>query len=108
VIVKHDFWCVDHADIIIANFTSLSEGYPSIGSLVELGRATARGALIYILIDSTYSGHETPNLYKLHPFLEQTAAVVFHSLDDLIAFLDRHLDVLSGADPRFDGTPAAV
>lgn len=103
VIVKHDFWCVDHADIIVANMTSLAEGYPSIGSLIEIGRATKTGALIYVILDPNYTGHGNQAMFKLHPFLEKNAAATFASVTDCTRFLDRHLDVLSGADPHFDG-----
>ena len=103
VIVKHDFWCVDKADIIIANMTSLAEGYPSIGSLIEIGRATARGSLIYIILDPNYQGHGNLAMFKLHPFLAQNAAATFDTVDSCITFLSRHLNVLNGMDPYYDG-----
>lgn len=102
-IYKQDIWCVDRADVVIANMTSLAEKYPSIGSLMELGRATARGALIFTILDAGYTGHENQALYKLHPFIEQSSTATFTSVDDCIEFLSRQLDVLSGAFPRFDG-----
>jgi nucleoside 2-deoxyribosyltransferase len=100
---KHDCWCVDHADIVLANLTALSEGYPNIGTLVEFGRATAKGALIYSIIDRDYTGHDKLKLYKLHPFLAQPSAVVFDSVGDAIAFLAKHLQMLSGENPHFGG-----
>jgi nucleoside 2-deoxyribosyltransferase len=102
-IVKHDFWCVDRADIVLANVTSLAEGYPSIGTLVELGRASARGALVYLVAEPGYRGHENSAMFALHPFLEQIAAAVFDSMDEATDFLEGHLNVLSGADPGFIG-----
>ncbi len=103
VIVKHDFWCVDHADMIIANMTSLSEGYPSIGSLIELGRATLNNKLIYLILESGYTGHGNQAMFKLHPFLQEIAAATFTSVESCIDFLGRHLDVMNGVNPRFDG-----
>lgn len=102
-IVPQDLWEVDRADIVIANLSALAEGYPNIGTLMEFGRATARGALIYTVLEANYAGHDNPKMYSLHPFLDWLSAASFTSVDDLIAFLHRHLDVLSGANPHFDG-----
>lgn len=102
-IVRHDFWCVDHADIILANLRCLADNYPTIGSFMEIGRATARGALIYLILPPNYTGHQNSAMYRLHPFLEQTSAAQFTSVEAAITFLSRHLDVLSGARPEFDG-----
>jgi nucleoside 2-deoxyribosyltransferase len=102
-IYKQDMWCVDRADVIIANMTSLSERYPSIGSLMELGRATARGALIFTILEPGYTGHENQALYTLHPFIDQSSTATFSSVDACIDFLHRQLDVLSGRKPDFDG-----
>jgi hypothetical protein len=103
IIVKHDFWCVDHANVIVANMTSLAEGYPSIGSLMELGRATARGALIYTILDPNYTGHQNQALYRLHPFLSETSAASFASVAECVEFLRAQLNVLSGSNPHFGG-----
>lgn len=103
LIVKHDFWSVDRADVVIFNFTALAEQYPNIGTLVEFGRATANGALLYAVIDQDYKGHENTDMYDLHPFLAENCAVVFNSITDLVAFLSQHIEVLSGATPRFAG-----
>ena len=102
-IVKHDFWAVDRSDVVVFNFTALAEKYPMIGSLVEFGRATARGVLIYALLDRDYKGHANAGMYNLHPFIAENCAVVFHVLDDLIVFLARHIDVISGAKPSYVG-----
>ena len=105
-IVKHDFWCVTRADIVLANMTSLSEGYPSIGSLLELGRATGTGALLYLILDPSYTGHQNAGMYRLHPFLAEIAAAVFDTTEAAISFLRRHLDVLSGQTPHFGDVTA--
>ena len=104
LIVKHDFWAVDRSDVVVFNFTALAEKYPNIGTLVEFGRATARSILIYAVVEAGYKGHENSTMYNLHPFIEENCAAVFHSLDDLIVFLARHIDVISGAKPSYKGT----
>jgi hypothetical protein len=96
VIVKHDFWCVDQADIFIANMLSLSEGYPSIGSFYELGRASGTKAITYLILDPDYKA-------RLHPFFVETAAAIFDNPLSCMSFLYRQLDVLSGANPHYDG-----
>jgi nucleoside 2-deoxyribosyltransferase len=108
-IVQQDLWSVRQADIIIANFTSLSQGYPSIGTVMEVGAASGIGGkLIYSILDST-GGHldkftnANPGVFKIHPFLEQVSASVFGSVDELWAFLSTHLGMLTGSNPRFAG-----
>lgn len=102
-IVTHDFWAVDHVDIVIFNFKALSEKYPNIGTLVEFGRSTARPVLIYSIIEADYKGHDNQAMFKLHPFLAESSAMVFTTVDECIAYLSEHLKVLSGADPHFKG-----
>lgn len=103
-IVAHDFWAIDRADVIVFNFSSLSDGYPSIGTLCEFGRATGTGALLYTILDRSYQGHENPGVgYALHPFLEQNSAAIFHSIADAAEFLVAHLGVLSGENPHWRG-----
>jgi hypothetical protein len=96
VIVPHDFWCVRQADVVLANFESMAEGYPSIGTLVEWGYACALGKLRYAIAPEGSAA-------ATHPFIVENATVVFPNVPVAIAFLRRHLDVLSGADPHFDG-----
>lgn len=108
VIVAHDLFCVKRSDIVLANLTALSEGYPNIGTLMEFGAAVGQGKLIYSIIEPGYEGHENPVLYKLHPFLSENSAMVFKSVEEGVAFLKRHLGVLSGAKPHFDGFAQAA
>ena len=102
-IVKHDFWAVDHADIVIFNFAALAEGYPNIGTLIEFGRATSTKSLLYVIIPEAYKGHGNTKLFKLHPFIEENSALVFPDLATCIDFMQQHLHVLSGQLPRFKG-----
>jgi len=102
-IVAHDFWAIDHVDAVIFNFKALSEGYPNIGTLVEFGRATARPVLIYSIIAANYTGHQNVAMFKLHPFLAESSAMVFNTVDDCVAYLREHLKVMSGENPHFGG-----
>lgn len=91
-IVQADFWCVDRSDIILFNFESLAEGYPSLGTLTEFGRSTARSCLRLAIIPDQYTGHENLRHFKgLHPFLEQNVAKVFQGSQAAIEFLKLHL-----------------
>jgi len=103
-IVKQDFWCVDRADIIVCNLKPLASGYPSIGTLTEFGRATGTGALIFLCVEDKYKGHDNNSMYKLHPFLEENATVVFTEVDAMLRFVAVHLRMLSGADPSYKGS----
>lgn len=104
-IVGHDFWCVQHSDIVVFNFTALAEKYPNIGTLIEFGYARCRGdkVLRYSILDKDYTGHENVSMFKLHPFIEKNSSMVFHSLLDCRKYLAGHLKVLSGAYARFGG-----
>jgi len=107
LIVQQDFWCVDHADILLCNFTSLSVKYPTIGSLIEFGRSTGRsGCLRYSIIDPGYTGHDNKALFKLHPFIEKNSAIVFYSIDDVVEKLPWILTNMSGLNPHFGGIVA--
>ena len=99
----HDRWSVDECDIAVFNFRALSQGYPNIGTLVEFGRATKVGALIYSIVDPDYTGHENAKMYKLHPFLEEPSASVFPDVASCIVFLKKHVAALSGRFPGFGG-----
>ena len=104
VIVPHDFYHVDHSDIVVFNFRALSEGYPNIGTLVEFGRATGVGCLVYTIVDPAYIGHVSTNTYlTLHPFLERNSAIVFPTVDDCVSFLEQYIDALTGENPHFGG-----
>lgn len=111
VIVPHDFWMVEHSDIIIFNLTALTQGYPNIGTLVEFGHATALHPrpLIYSVIDKDHVSNPNATLVNhtqkmfggLHPFLAENSAVVFNSMEEVIDFLRQHLGAVSGTQPHF-------
>lgn len=101
-IYKHDLYCVRQSDIILANLTSLSDGYPTIGTLTEVGYASAfPDKLIYTILGDDYTGHGNHRQYQLHPFLEQVAAYQFSTTHDAVNFLGQHLLSLSGTEPHY-------
>ena len=102
-IVRQDFWCVDHADILIANLLPQAKGYPSIGTMMELGRASGNNCLVYAAIDPEHQSTPNPGVFKMHPFLEQIVAQAFPTLHDMLAFLVAHIPMLSGDLPRWKG-----
>jgi nucleoside 2-deoxyribosyltransferase len=99
-IVKYDFDSVKRADIVVANLLSLSERYPSIGTLIELGAAAAQGKLIYLIMEKKYTGHENA-IFTMHPFLQEMAADIFESVDEAIEFLTGYLPAMSGDKPKY-------
>ena len=102
LIFKQDKWCVDNSDIILANLLCLADEYPTIGSLLELGRAWAKEKLIYLIVPKGYKGHEqSVKMYKLHPFLHGIAAHVFNSVEESLDYLEVYLDVLNGTKPSY-------
>ena len=103
LIFKQDAWCVDNCDIVLANLTCLVDGYPTIGSLLELGRAWGKGKLIYLIIPTGYKGHTNTKMYNLHPFLTGIAAHVFNDVPEALNFLYKYLDVLNGTNAHYQG-----
>lgn len=102
-IVHADFWAVDRADIILFDFRSLADGYPSVGTLTEFGRSTARNVLRLAIIAPTYAGHESQRRFVgLHPFLEQNVAKTFGGPKDAIGFVFRYCVAISGGS-RYSG-----
>ncbi len=101
-IVSQDFWCVDQADIMVVNLTSLNSGYKSIGSLMELGRSTAHSCLRYVILPPEFKGHGNLDMYnQVHPFLDYPMTEVFPDVDTLLEFLSWHVPVMAGVSPRF-------
>lgn len=109
-LVRHDFFMVDRADIVLANLSSLAEGYPSIGTMMELGRASGNGGLIYSIVPPSTPGLAN-KIYKVHPFIEDISSQTFASVGDAIDFLAWHHFALDGSNPHYGGwneLPAAV
>ena len=102
-LVNKDFHNVDKTDILVVNFQCLTEGYPTIGSLIEFGRATRNDTMIFSIIDPSYRGHGHKGRYDLHPFIEENSAMVFKDVDSCVSFLRGELKATSGLDPHYAG-----
>jgi hypothetical protein len=102
-IVRQDLWMVKRADIVVANFSSLVDGYPSIGTVMEVGAAAGAGKLIYSIIDPSYQGSPNPGAFTLHPFLDEVSTEIFASETDCLEFLHSHLGALTGSVPEYRG-----
>ena len=82
MIVHHDFYMVDNADIVVFNLLAMKEGYHCIGTMTEFGRSTARTQIRYVIAppdDASYP--------KIHPFIVQSAAHVFTTVEETLGFV---------------------
>lgn len=93
--VKQDYWSVDAADVVVCNLTALTEQYPCIGTLTEIGYAVARGKLIYVVLPRGYRGHNYTG-FSTHPFIEENAAAVFATVEECADFLETQVPALGG------------
>ena len=89
---RTDLFLIDKADIVIANLLALSDGYPCIGTLVEMGYA--RGKDKFILSVSS------PD-YKAHPFVGFTADGAFNTIEEMIEYLDHVVSTTTGKSDIF-------
>jgi hypothetical protein len=80
LIVHHDFYMLDNADIIVFNLLAMGEGYPCLGSLMEFGRSTTRSQVRYVILPT---GHAV----NTHPFITHLAAHRFEDLEDALKFI---------------------
>lgn len=104
LIFQQDLWCVRRADIIVAHLGALSDRYPNIGTLMEIGAAVGMGGkLIYTIISPTYQGHDNPGVFRLHPFLAEASSATFGTYEECEEFLVSHLPTLAGVEPNFGG-----
>jgi nucleoside 2-deoxyribosyltransferase len=102
MIVKQDFAMIDRADAVLFNFEAMKDGYPMIGSLVELGYATGKGKLCYAVWPNGLAGANA--IYTIHPFIEQNCAELFPTVDDALGFLEKYLLVAGGWTPQYAST----
>jgi nucleoside 2-deoxyribosyltransferase len=93
---KTDLDLIDRSELVVANLLPMSEGYPAIGTLFELGYARAKNKLIFIVADQKR---------KEHPFLAFGADGLYPSFTELGVFLHKYLGVLEGNCPVFDKLP---
>ncbi len=87
-------WCQDRSnvkvcDVGIWNLNALQDGYPCIGSSVEIGWANAWDKLIYII-------YSKPD--KIHPFWLGGATRIFADYEEAIDYLTSYASVLSGKE----------
>jgi len=101
LIVRSDFWMVDNSDMIVFNLLPLGEGYASLGTLIEFGRATSRVRPIFTILPEFYKGHENVKAFGLHPFLKENSSHVFNSTEACLDFLKQYVLALSGKQPHF-------
>lgn len=99
-IVQADYWCVDRADIMLVDFRSLADGYPSIGTVSEWGRSTSRSILRLATVAPNQKGANA--IFGLHPFIAEHAAKVFNDIDEMIDFAATHVKAVTD-DPRSVG-----
>lgn len=101
-IVHADYWCVDRMDIGLFDFRSLADGYPSIGTVSEWGRSTARSIVRFATVTPNQKGANA--MFGLHPFIEQHAAKVFTDIDEMIDFARLNVRAVTRA-PRAGAVP---
>lgn len=89
---RTDLNLIDQADGLIVNLLAMDEGYPSIGTLFEVGYARAKGKLILI--------HASARI-QAHPFIAFGGDGVFLLWNDLFQYLDQYLEVQDGGSPVF-------
>jgi hypothetical protein len=79
-IYDEDEWMMAKCNIIILNLLAMDEGYPCIGSLIELGMNCKReGVLIFVISRSA----EVIN----HPFVQRQATKIFDNTDDCLDYM---------------------
>ena len=89
---RTDLDLIDRSDIIIANLLPMAEGYPSEGTMFEIGYSRAKGKLIFAVADAKR---------KEHPFIAFGIDGVYSSFEELSGFLHQYLGVLEGKCPVF-------
>jgi nucleoside 2-deoxyribosyltransferase len=90
---RTDIDLIDRSEIVVANLLPMADGYPSIGTLFEVGYARAKGKLLFIVADAKR---------KEHPFLAFGADGFYANFGELYDFLHRYLDTLNGECWVFD------
>lgn len=77
-IVKSDFWRVDNADILFADFTN-SPNRISIGSVAEISRGYAKDKLIITVMQKN-------NIHR-HAFIQEMSTIIFETTDEAYDYL---------------------
>ena len=95
-LLHKNLWAVSQADVIIFNFLAMTEGYPCIGTLIEFGYSLSKPILRFVILPSTYTGHDNKAMYKLHPFIQHNASQQFETVPECGKFLKEYLPVMLG------------
>jgi nucleoside 2-deoxyribosyltransferase len=90
---RTDLDLIDRSDIVVANLLPMAEGYPSTGTMFEIGYSRAKGKLIFAVADVKT---------KEHPFIAFGIDGVYSSFEELGKFLHQYLGILKGECPMFD------
>jgi nucleoside 2-deoxyribosyltransferase len=87
-VVARDMWDVDRSDVILLNLTGARQ--ISIGSMVELGRASARGKFVIVVLPPEETG-EAPDAERNphdHLFVFELASTVAPSVDEALVVIE--------------------
>jgi len=84
-VVARDLWDVDRCDVVLMNLSGASE--VSIGSMVELGRASVRGKFVIVVLPPADPASEHPNPHD-HLFVHELASTLVKDLDDALAVIE--------------------
>jgi nucleoside 2-deoxyribosyltransferase len=90
---RTDLDLIDRSDIVVANLLPMASGYPSMGTMFEIGYSRAKGKLIFIIADAKR---------KEHPFVAFGGDGVYSGFEELGVFFHKYLGVLRGGCPVFD------
>lgn len=82
-----DLSAVQQSDVLVANFLSLADGYPSMETFIEWGLSLAQRILRFAI---------WPEGVELHPFIEQSVTLLFRSPDAVTEFLERAIPHWAG------------
>ena|ERR1039458_5132421 len=91
-VVARDLFDVDRCDIILLNLKGAE--IVSIGTMVELGRASARGKFIIVIMgDDEFTSSDTPESAEIksphdHVFVTNLASVIVPDLDEAVRILE--------------------
>lgn len=87
-VVARDMWDVDRCDIILLNLIGAQQ--ISIGSMVELGRANARGKFVIVVLPPEETGSDAGAGRNPHDhlFVFELASMVAPSVDEALVVIE--------------------
>jgi len=84
---RTDLQLIQQSDIVVANLLPLNDGYPSIGTMFELGFARAHEKHILAVAGANFAAH---------PFVAFGCDGVFSDVSQLHEYLEQYLEVVAG------------